>query len=94
MSSVKNMSEIIPQPQVDQGTTNQKQVKQQHMKVGDDDDKTVQSHPLDAHGLSSEDGKHHFHELVDCQEYDDGSGDVTGKCCGMTQQAHHFRCVD
>ena len=30
-------------------------------------------------------------ELVDCKDVDDGSGDV-GKCQGMTQQAHHFRC--
>ncbi|KMT00864.1 hypothetical protein BVRB_9g221370 [Beta vulgaris subsp. vulgaris] len=66
----------------------------QHKRGGDvADTKMVQPKSHDDHGLQSVDVKHHHHELVDCKEYDDGSGDVTGKCYGMTQQAHHFRCV-
>ncbi|CAN1193959.1 hypothetical protein LINPERHAP2_LOCUS42290 [Linum perenne] len=29
--------------------------------------------------------------MVDCDTYDDGSGD-RAECCGIRQQAEHFKC--
>uniref|UniRef100_A0A803LQC0 Uncharacterized protein n=1 Tax=Chenopodium quinoa TaxID=63459 RepID=A0A803LQC0_CHEQI len=78
----------------DQDRSNQKQEKQRQ-RSGDDvaNTKMVQPQSCDGHGLRSDREKHSNQELVDCNEYEDGSADVTGKCYGMTQQAHHFRCV-
>lgn len=45
------------------------------------------------HGVSPTEGINKREPTIVCSEIDDGSGDVTEKCPGVSQQAHHSKCV-